>query len=75
MVEKKIIIKNIGIFGGLSPASTVSYYKKINDDINKIYGGMHAAFMSMISVNLGELMDLYENKEWEKLGSIFGNYA
>ena len=48
-------MKIIGIIGGMSPESTVEYYKAINRLTNQRLGGMHSAKILIYSIDFGEL--------------------
>lgn len=36
-------MKTIGLLGGMSWESTVSYYRLLNEDVRKRLGGLHSA--------------------------------
>ena len=38
-------MKTIGIIGGMSYESSIHYYERINDQVNKIAGGLTCAKM------------------------------
>ena len=48
-------MKTIGLLGGMSWASTISYYQQINQGVNARLGGMHSARIAMVSVDFAEL--------------------
>jgi aspartate racemase len=58
-------MKTIGIIGGLSPASTISYYRGINAGIQKALGGQNSAKIILSSVNFGEFVDLKARDDWK----------
>ncbi len=47
-----MIMKTIGLLGGMSWESTVSYYQAINQGIKTKLGGFHFAKICMVSVDL-----------------------
>ena len=54
----KKIGKKIGLLGGLSPVSTVEYYKIINSEVRKVLGGCSSAELIIESFNFAEKMFL-----------------
>ena len=48
--------KTLGIIGGMSPESTVSYYQFINREINARLGGNHSADIVMHSVDFEDIV-------------------
>ncbi len=43
-------MKTLGIIGGMSPESTITYYQQINRLVNQKLGGNHSAPLLMVSV-------------------------
>jgi len=64
------IIKTIGIIGGLSPESTIVYYKLINNKFKKIFGGHNSAPIIIVSVNFQEIVSAIYTQNWEKAAVI-----
>ena len=50
-------MKTIGILGGMSWESTVSYYQLINREVNARLGGLHSAKICIRSVDFQEVAD------------------
>ncbi|MFP3441868.1 aspartate racemase, partial [Pantoea sp. SIMBA_133] len=48
-------MKTIGLLGGMSWESTVSYYQVINRDVNRALGGHHSARIALISLDFAEV--------------------
>ena len=63
-------MKTIGIIGGLSPESTVSYYQWLNDGVRAKLGGHHSAKIKMASVDFGEFVALKEKGDWDTQGAM-----
>ncbi len=63
-------MKKIGIIGGLSPASTTTYYSDINDLINKKVGGHSSAKIILESLDFGEFCALKEKGDWGTQGKL-----
>ena len=68
-------MKTIGIIGGMSYESSIHYYERINDQVNKIAGGLTCAKMIIYNVNFEEIRKLMLNNEWEQIGIELGNIA
>ncbi|MBU6080927.1 aspartate/glutamate racemase family protein [Allobacillus halotolerans] len=68
-------MKKIGILGGMSWESTVTYYQMINRMVNQRFGGLHSANCLISSVNFHEIEQLQAQGVWEKAGEILGNEA
>ncbi len=63
-------MKRIGLIGGLSPESTVHYYQRLCRRFNKAAGGLNFPLMSIESLNLQELVTLFEKNDWNGVGEI-----
>ena len=68
-------LKTIGLIGGMSWESTVTYYKIINETIKKKLGGLHSAKCILYSVDFQEIEECQANGNWEKSGEILGEAA
>ncbi len=68
-------MKTIGIIGGMSFESTITYYKTINETINNQLGNLNSAKILLYSVNFEEIANLQKNGEWEKAAQILGECA
>src|SRR3989338_8863947 len=60
-------MKHIGLVGGLSPESTIEYYKIICDGYNKIAGGWNFPQVTIRSINLQEIADLFTAGRWDSV--------
>lgn len=68
-------MKTIGLIGGMSAESTVTYYKVINSVVNQKLGGFHSAKCLLYSVDFDEIERCQMSGEWEKSGEILANAA
>ena len=68
-------MKTIGMIGGMSWESTVTYYKQINETVKETLGGFHSAKCLMYSVDFHEIEECQANGEWEKSGNILAEAA
>lgn len=70
-------MKKLGLVGGVGPASTMTYYKDINEGyqkrlINPAKSGENPP-MVIDSLNLAVAYDLVERKDWENFANLFIN--
>lgn len=65
-------MKKIGLLGGLSPESTVEYYKIINSEVRKVLGGCSSAELVIESFNFKEIETLQFAGKWDELGEKLG---
>ncbi|MBQ7778594.1 MAG: aspartate/glutamate racemase family protein [Oscillibacter sp.] len=68
-------MKTIGMIGGMSWESTVTYYQIVNEVIRRELGGLHSAKCILHSVEFDEIERLQSTGEWEKSGEILGQAA
>ena len=68
-------MKTIGMLGGMSWESTVSYYKAINEGVKQALGGLHSAKIALYSVNFEEIEKLQRVGDWDQAGVILGEAA
>ena len=68
-------LKTIGLIGGMSWESTVTYYKIINETVKEKLGGLHSAKCILYSVDFQEIEECQANGNWEKNGEILGEAA
>lgn len=68
-------MKKIGLLGGMSPESTVEYYKIINSEVRKVLGGCSSAELIMESFNFKEIETLQFKDKWDELGNKLGEAA
>lgn len=67
---KKNGLKKIGLLGGLSPESTVEYYKMINNGVRKVLGGCSSAELIIESFNFADIVKLQFENKWDELADI-----
>lgn len=68
-------MKTIGLIGGMSWESTVTYYQIVNEVVKKELGGLHSAKVILYSVEFDEIEKCQAAGEWEKSGEILGRAA
>lgn len=65
-----IKMKTIGLIGGMSWESTVTYYQVINTVVKEQLGGLHSAKCLLFSVDFEEIEACQARGQWEKSGEI-----
>jgi len=60
-------MKHIGIVGGLSPESTIDYYRIICRKYNEKFGGVHFPEITIRSINLDEMLGYFKANDWESV--------
>ncbi|MGI2027103.1 aspartate/glutamate racemase family protein [Endozoicomonas acroporae] len=68
-------MKTIGLIGGMSWESTLSYYKGINEGVKTSRGGLHSAKVALYSVDFAEIEKLQHQGEWNKTAEILSAAA
>ena len=68
-------MKTIGMLGGMSWESTISYYRELNEGVKKALGGLHSAKIVLNSVNFEELEKLQHADDWETTAEILKKSA
>ena len=68
-------MKTIGLIGGMSWESTVTYYEEINRLVQQKLGGLHSAEILMFSIDFAELAAYQENDEWDKAAEMMKSAA
>lgn len=58
-------MKTVGIIGGLSPESTIEYYRGLNEGVQNRLGGHHNAKIILNSLDFGEFVALKEKGDWD----------
>jgi aspartate racemase len=71
-MEEKAL-KTIGLIGGMSWESTVTYYQIINETVNKQLGGLHSAKILLYSVDFSEIEECQSKGLWDKSAEILGD--
>jgi len=68
-------MKIIGLIGGMSWESTVTYYRLINEGVKQRLGGLHSAKILLDSVDFHEIERLQSSGDWDTAGVILANSA
>lgn len=68
-------MKTIGLLGGMSWESTLSYYQIINRAVGQARGGHHSARIVLFSVDFAEVESLQREGRWDEAGELLGEAA
>lgn len=68
-------MKTIGLIGGMSWESTLSYYKLLNEGVKNRLGGLHSAKIILHSVDFAPIAKLQNEGNWEEAGEIITDAA
>ena len=68
-------MKTIGLIGGMSWESTVTYYKIINETVKERLGGFHSGKILLYSVDFAEIEECQAKGEREKSAEILSEAA
>jgi len=63
-------MKTIGILGGMSWESTVTYYQLLNRMVRERLGGLHSADILMRSFDFAPIADLQASGDWESANRL-----
>ena len=68
-------MKTIGLIGGMSFESTITYYNAINEGVNKALGGLHSARIWLYSVDFAPIERCQRADDWARTAEILGEAA
>lgn len=68
-------MKIVGLIGGMSWESTVTYYRLINETIKQRLGGLHSAKIVLYSVDFHDIERLQRSGDWAASGEILAQAA
>ena len=68
-------MKTIGLIGGMSWQSTITYYQIVNEVIAAQLGGFHSCKCILYSVDFQEIEECQARGEWERSGELLGAAA
>jgi len=68
-------MKTIGLIGGMSWESTVTYYEIINEAVKERLGGLNSAKVLLYSLNFEEIENRQSSGAWDECAEILGEAA
>lgn len=63
-------MKTIGMIGGMSWESTVTYYEILNKETVKALGGLHSSKILMYNVDFAEIEECMSKDDWTSVAEI-----
>ena len=68
-------MKTIGLIGGMSWESTITYYQLLNEAAKAQLGGLHSAKILLYSVDFFEVEALMSRGDWDAAADMLGTVA
>ncbi|KAJ6784773.1 hypothetical protein PWT90_05733 [Aphanocladium album] len=68
-------MKTLGLLGGMSWESTVTYYQQINRRVRQVKGGLHSAKCVVLSFDFAEIEALQRAGQWDEAGVLLDEAA
>ena len=68
-------MKTIGLIGGMSWESTAVYYRRLNEQVRNLCGGLHSAEIVMRSVNFESIVAMQISGDWDGAASVLRRIA
>lgn len=68
-------MKTIGLIGGMSWESTVSYYSLLNEGVKAQLGGLHSAKIVLVSVDFAEVEAQQHRGDWQAAADLLASAA
>ncbi|ALU45462.1 aspartate/glutamate racemase family protein [Pseudoalteromonas rubra] len=68
-------MKTIGLIGGMSWESTVSYYSLLNEGVKAQLGGLHSAKIALVSVDFAEVEAQQHRGDWQAAAELLARAA
>lgn len=68
-------MKTIGLIGGMSWESTVTYYQVVNETVKERLGGLHSAKVLLYSVDFAEIEECQASGDWDRSAAILTEAA
>ena len=70
-----MVLRTIGLIGGMSWESTLPYYRRINQSIRQRLGGLHSARLLLYSVDFHDVERLQQCGDWQAAGALLAHCA
>ncbi|WP_125781443.1 aspartate/glutamate racemase family protein [Pseudoalteromonas rubra] len=68
-------MKTIGLIGGMSWESTLSYYSLLNEGVKAALGGLHSAKIVLVSVDFAEVEAQQREGDWQGAAALLARAA
>ena len=74
-IDERCEMLTIGLLGGMSWESTLTYYQAINQGVKAKLGGLHSAKIAMLSIDFAELEKMQIEENWSAQAEFLVNAA
>ena len=68
-------MRTIGLIGGMSWESTITYYQLLNEGVKDALGGLHSVKVLLYSVDFFEIESLMSRGDWDQAADLLGGVA
>jgi aspartate racemase len=68
--QMEVMMKTMGMIGGMSWESSLEYYRIVNETVKKSLGGFHSAKCILYSVDFEEVEKLQHKEDWDALTAL-----
>ena len=68
-------MRTLGLLGGMSWESTLTYYRYVNERVRDRLGGLHSAKLVLYSVDFAEIERLQHLGDWDAAGRVLADAA
>ena len=68
-------MKTIGLIGGMSWESTITYYQILNTLVREKIGSFHSAKLILFSVDFAEIEGFQTTNQWQEAGQLLADAA
>jgi aspartate racemase len=68
--QKELLLKTIGLIGGMSWESSIEYYRILNELVRQRLGGVHSAQCVMVSVDFAPFDKFMQQGQWQPIGQL-----
>ena len=68
-------MKTVGLIGGMSCESTITYYQILNEAVKEQLGGLHSAKILLYSVDFYEIEACMSRGDWDAAARLLGDVA
>jgi aspartate racemase len=72
---REMMMKTIGLIGGMSWESTAVYYRRLNEKIRRACGGLHSAEIIMRSVDFQSIVAMQTSGDWDSAARVLQKIA
>lgn len=68
-------MRTLGVLGGMSWESTVTYYRLLNEGVRDQLGGLHSAPLLLHSVDFAQIAAMQKSGDWDGAGDVLAGAA